>query len=110
VRRGSWLLTLYANSLSIAFVLLFAISFALHAVGGTAAYNLSQAEQSGEPLSIVAYLATSQVWFESFQNWQSEFLSLVAMVILSVFLRQRGSPEFETRGRASQSNRIGIER
>jgi hypothetical protein len=93
VRRGGWRLKVYENSLSLAFLLLFAISFALHAVGGAAAYNDEQAEHGGEPLSIAGYLETSQFWFESFQNWQSEFLSLVAMVVLSVFLRQRGSPE-----------------
>jgi hypothetical protein len=27
------------------------------------------------------------------QNWQSEFLSLLAMVVLSIFLREKGSPE-----------------
>ena len=44
-------------------------------------------------LSALGYLATSQMWFESFQNWQSEFLSIAAVVVLSIFLRQRGSPE-----------------
>ncbi len=38
-------------------------------------------------------MMTAQFWFESFQNWQSEFLSLVAMVVFSIYLRQRGSPE-----------------
>jgi hypothetical protein len=74
-------------------LLLFAISFALHAVGGSWAYNATLAEHGRDPLSVASYLATSQFWFESFQNWQSEFFSLVAMVVLSVFLRQRGSPE-----------------
>jgi hypothetical protein len=32
-------------------------------------------------------------WFESFQNWQSEFLAIAAMVWLAVYLRQRWSPE-----------------
>ena len=39
------------------------------------------------------YLANARFWFESFQNWQSEFLSVFAIVILSVFLRQKGSPQ-----------------
>ena len=39
------------------------------------------------------YVGTSRFWFESFQNWQSEFLSVGVLVVLSVFLRQRGSPE-----------------
>jgi hypothetical protein len=93
VRRGGWVLRIYEHSLSLAFVVLFLVSFALHAVGGTWSYNIEQAEHGGDPLSILGYLSTSQFWFESFQNWQSEFLSLVGMVVLSVFLRQRGSPE-----------------
>jgi hypothetical protein len=93
VRRGGWRLKVYENSLSLALLLLFAISFALHAVGGSWAYNTIQAEHGRDPLSIVGYLSTAQFWFESLQNWQSEFFSLVAMVVLSVFLRQRGSPE-----------------
>jgi hypothetical protein len=39
------------------------------------------------------YLGTSQFWFESFQNWQSEFLAVAVIVWASVYLRQRGSPE-----------------
>jgi hypothetical protein len=27
------------------------------------------------------------------ENWQSEFLSLSVMIVLAIFLRQRGSPE-----------------
>ena len=34
-----------------------------------------------------------EFWFQSMQNWQSEFLSLLAMVVLSIWLRQRHSPE-----------------
>jgi len=39
------------------------------------------------------YVGTAQFWFESFQNWQSEFLALLSIVTLSIVLRQRGSPE-----------------
>jgi hypothetical protein len=38
-------------------------------------------------------MGTARFWFESLQNWQSEFLSVAVLVVLSVFLRQRGSPE-----------------
>jgi hypothetical protein len=93
VQRGGWVLKLYENSLSLAFLLLFFVSFALHAFGGAVAYNAGQLAHGGDAVSVTGYLATSQFWFESFQNWQSEFLSLVAMVVLSIFLRQRGSPE-----------------
>lgn len=40
-----------------------------------------------------AYLTTSRFWFESLQNWQSEFLAVAAIVVMTIFLRQRGSPE-----------------
>jgi hypothetical protein len=63
-------------------------------VSGAAAYNEEQAAH-GQPeqLSVLQYAATSRFWFESLQNWQSEFLAIGAMVVLSIFLRQRGSPE-----------------
>jgi hypothetical protein len=93
VKRGGLVLTLYEHSLSIAFVGLFLVSFALHAVGGAAAHSEEQLEHGGAPVSVGEYLATSKFWFESFQNWQSEFLALLAMVVLSIYLRQRGSPE-----------------
>ncbi len=93
VRRGGWVLRLYENSLSLAFLVLFIGSFALHALGGAAAYNQDAAAHGEPQLSTLAFVGSAQFWFESFQNWQSEFLSLVAMVILSIYLRQRGSPE-----------------
>ncbi len=93
VRRGGWVLRLYENSLSLAFLALFMASFSVHAFGGAAAYNEEAAAHGEMPVATLEYLARAQFWFESFQNWQSEFLSLVAMVVLSVYLRQRGSPE-----------------
>ncbi len=93
VRRGGWLLTLYENSLSLAFLALFLATFALHAVGSTEAHNRERIAH-GEPVaSLVEHVGSAEFWFESFQNWQSEFLSLFAIVVLSIFLRQRGSPE-----------------
>ena len=93
VRRGGWVLKLYENSLSIVFMLLFFISFALHAVGGARETSEEKVEHGGLPVTTVEYLSSSKFWFESFQNWQSEFLSLGAMAVLSIYLRQRGSPE-----------------
>jgi hypothetical protein len=94
VRRGGPVLKLYEHSLSLAFLLLFLVSISLHAAAGAGAYNAEQAAH-GEPnaVSALQYAATSRFWFESLQNWQSEFLSLAAVVLLSIFLRERGSPE-----------------
>jgi hypothetical protein len=84
---------LYANSLSLALISLFIISLVLHAVGGVAAAN-EEAVWHGEPqMSVGEYVTSSQFWFESFQNWQSEFLSVGTLLLLSIFLRQRYSPE-----------------
>jgi hypothetical protein len=93
VKRGGWTLRVYENSLSIAFLCLFLLSAAGHAIGGAAAYSKEQLAHGDPEVSVMQYLHTSRFWFESFQNWQSEFLALAAMVVLSVFLRQKGSPE-----------------
>jgi hypothetical protein len=94
VRKGGLILKLYEYSLSLAFLLLFLMSFTLHAIGGAEEYNQNQREHgSSEVVSTFEYMGTPRFWFESFQNWQSEFLAVGAMVVLSIFLRQRGSPE-----------------
>jgi hypothetical protein len=93
VRRGGWILRLYENSLGAAFGVLFVISITLHAVGGLAEFNEEQ-EAHGQPrMALSQYVGSSRFWFESFQNWQSEFLSLFAMVTGTIYLRQRGSAE-----------------
>jgi hypothetical protein len=93
VRHGGVLLKLYKHSLSLALFTLFAISLALHALGGAAEYNEDQREHGGAPVSTLGYMATSRFWFESFQNWQSEFLSVAVLVLLSVWLREHGSAQ-----------------
>jgi len=94
VRRGGLILKLYENSLSLAFFIFFLVSISLHAVSGAAVYNADQvAHGQPEHLSYLQYAGTSRFWFESLQNWQSEFLAIAAMVVFSIFLRQRGSPE-----------------
>jgi hypothetical protein len=93
VRRGGWVLRVYENSLGLAFVLLFLGSWIGHAAGGFAEYGADQATHGQPPPVFTDYLLTPRFWFESFQNWQSEFLSIALMVWLAVYLRQRGSPE-----------------
>jgi hypothetical protein len=85
---------IYRRSLSLAFVVLFVASFALHAVTGSRAYNEEQAMSGGSDHTTGwSYLTRAQFWFESLQNWQSEFLAVAAIVLLSIVLRQHGSPE-----------------
>ena len=93
VRRGGWVLRVYANSLGLAFAILFLVSIIMHATGGIAEFNEEQEAHQRPPIELTQYLESSRFWFESFQNWQSEFLSLLAMVMGTVYLRQRGSAE-----------------
>jgi len=89
VIRGGWVLTLYKNSLSLAFMLLFLGSFACHAYGTMEQIN----EEQHKSLSLFEVMLENRFWFESLQNWQSEFLSVASIVFLSIYLRQHGSPE-----------------
>jgi hypothetical protein len=93
VRKGGLVLRLYEHSLSIALLGLFIASFALHAVFGLRLFNEERAEHGQGAVELSGYLTSSQFWFESFQNWQSEFLAVLAIVVLTIFLRQRGSPQ-----------------
>ena len=94
VRKGKGLaLALYKNSLSIAFFTLFALSFTLHLIGGAHEYSQEQEAHGGGPVTPSEFLTTAEFWFQSLQNWQSEFLAVAAIVALSIFLRQQGSPE-----------------
>jgi hypothetical protein len=93
VRKGGFIHSLYSYSLGLALAFLFVLSFALHLCYSADAAN-AEALLHGQPaVSVAQHLATAQFWFESFQNWQSEFLSTAVLVVLSIFLRFRGSPE-----------------
>jgi hypothetical protein len=93
VRRGGWVLRVYESSLGLAFVTLFVLSWAGHALGGYAEFVDDQTLKRLPHPALADYLTSSRFWFESFQNWQSEFLAIAAMVWLAVYLRQRWSPE-----------------
>ena len=94
VRKSSELaLKLYENSLSLAFLVLFLVSLWFHALGGLAEHNEELRAHGEPPVSMGEFAADPEFWFQSMQNWQSEFLSLLAMVVLSIWLRQRRSPE-----------------
>jgi hypothetical protein len=93
VRRGGVWLGLYEHSLLILFAVLFLASLLLHGIGGAAAYDAEQQEHGLPGVGFPGYLGTAQFWFESFQNWQSEFMVITVAVLASVWLRQRGSSQ-----------------
>lgn len=93
VRKGGLWLKIYNNSLSIAFAFLFLISFWLHFAGSFKEYNDEQRMKGKSVVTSSEYIGEYHFWFESFQNWQSEFLAVASIVLLSIWLRQKGSPE-----------------
>ncbi len=93
VKKGGFVLAVYKHSLCYALTLLFLISFVLHWYGSLKDYNEEQALKSKPTETAVQYLSNSRFWFESFQNWESEFLSVFSIVVLSIFLREKGSPQ-----------------
>ncbi|MBT2744929.1 MULTISPECIES: DUF6766 family protein [unclassified Lysobacter] len=93
VRRGGWIARLYANSLSISLLLLFAVAFAAHGYGSWRQEVEERSIQGQAAPTLPEHLAGAEFWFESFQNWQSEFLAVLALVVLSIWLRQAHSPQ-----------------
>ncbi len=93
VRKGGLILAVYKHSLSITYFLLFLMSFFLHFYGSLLNYNDNQILMGLPVTKAKDYIEKSQFWFESFENWQSEFLSIFSMVVLTIFLRQKGSPQ-----------------
>ena len=93
VHRGGLALRLYSHSLSIVLIALFMVSFWLHLAGSTRRMN-EEAARHQQPLqTLPETLMNAEFWYESFQNWQSEFLSIGVLIVLGIFLRERGSPE-----------------
>ncbi|WP_264537315.1 DUF6766 family protein [Flavobacterium sp. N1736] len=93
VKKGGFWLLLYQNSLTISLMLLFVVSFFLHLYGSFKDENLFNTLSGKPKVDILEYLGASKFWFESFQNWQSEFVSVFAIVVLSIYLRQKGSSQ-----------------
>ena len=93
VRMGGAWARLYSHSLGMALLALFLLSFALHAFH-SARSAAEDAHMHGETApSLLSHLMSAQFWFESFQNWQSEFLSTAVLIVLAIWLREKGSPE-----------------
>jgi hypothetical protein len=93
VKKGGFILAIYEHSLCYALSLLFLLSFYAHFISSMKEYNHEQMLKHMPTETASQYIVNSKFWFESFQNWQSEFLSVLAIVVLSIFLRQKGSPQ-----------------
>lgn len=93
VRKGGFILAVYSNSLSLAFLILFLLSWGFHLFGSFKDFNVEQVISHKQEVTLAQFLLEPRFWFETFQNWQSEFLSVFSIVFLTIYLRQKGSPE-----------------
>ena len=99
-RAGGARLAIYSRSLGLAMCTIFVLSWLAQSIAGTAAYNAERLGQYQDPVSWAGYVTSADFWSRSLQNWQSEFLAVASMVALSIYLRQRGSPESKPVGTA----------
>jgi hypothetical protein len=90
---GGWRTALYARSLGTVMGVIFLGSWLAQSVAGRASYNAEQLGNFEDPVSWFGYVTSADFWNRTLQNWQSEFLAVASMVVLSIYLRQRGSPE-----------------
>jgi hypothetical protein len=79
--------------LSLALAGLFIASFVTHAYGSHKLINEEHLRHHLPPIGFWDIFKESEFWFESFQNWQSEFFSMATLVVLTIFLRQKGSAQ-----------------
>ncbi|MCW3020888.1 MAG: hypothetical protein JWR30_210 [Conexibacter sp.] len=99
-RAGGWRTRIYSNSLLLVMMSIWVASWLAQSLTGRVNYNANQLDHQAAPISWLSYITTADFWNRTLQNWQSEFLAVGSMVILSVYLRQRGSPESKPVGAA----------
>jgi hypothetical protein len=96
----------FSWSLSLVMGSIFVGSWAVQSVAGWAGYNEEQLQRLQDPVRWSQYLLGSEFWSRTLQNWQSEFLAVGSMAVLSIYLRQRGSPESKPVGAAHTSTGV----
>ena len=105
-RVGGWRTALYSRSLGLVMGVIFLGSWSAQLVAGRSAYNAEQLQDLQDPLSWTGYLTAPDFWNRTLQNWQSEFLAVGSMVVLSIYLRERGSPESKPVGSSHEATGV----
>jgi hypothetical protein len=105
-RAGGWRTRIYSGSLAMVMGAIFLASWLVQSVAGWAAFNEERLQQLQDPIAWVSYLRNADFWSRTLQNWQSEFLAVGSMVVLSVYLRQRGSSQSKPVGEPHDSTGI----
>jgi hypothetical protein len=103
---GGWRRAIYSNSLGLVMAAIFLASWGVQSIAGWAAYNRERLMDLRDPISWSSYVLHSDFWSRTLQNWQSEFLAVGSMAVLSIYLRQRGSPESKPVGEPHTSTGV----
>ena len=106
-RPGGWRTAVFSRSLGLVMGAIFLACWVVQSIAGWAAYNVEQLGQRQDPVGWVDYLCEAEFWNRTFQNWQSEFLAVASMVVLAIYLRERGSPESKPVG--ASHDETGVE-
>ena len=99
-RAGGFRTAVFSQSLVLVMGGLFVLSWLAQSIAGQANYNSDQLADHESPVSWLGYLGSADFWNRTLQNWQSEFLAIGSMAVLSIYLRHRGSPESKPVGAA----------
>ena len=100
--RGARLFLL-SNSLVGVMALIWVGTWFAQLVTGRVVHNAEQLSHHEAPLSLWEYAGTSEFWNRTLQNWQSEFLAVASILVFSIYLRQRGSPQSKPVGEPHRS-------
>ena len=92
-RAGGLPRRLYENSLLLTMTSIFLATWLGQSLNNWRMFNEEQREHSEPTVSWGRYLVDPDFWEKTLQNWQSEFLAVGVMVVFTIYLRQRGSPE-----------------
>ena len=92
-KAGGWKTRLYENSLLITMSAIFFATWFAQSLNNWRVFNDEREEHSEATVSWGRYLLDPDFWEKTLQNWQSEFLAVGVMVVFTIYLRQRGSPE-----------------
>ena len=90
---GGLKLRLYQNSLLLAMIPLFFLSWLAMALTEHNVYNQQQQFFKQPAVSFQTFVGTSYFWNQTLQNWQSEFPAIGVFAVARIYLRQRGSTE-----------------
>jgi hypothetical protein len=105
-RIGGLRTRIYQNSLVLVMTAIFIASWSVQAIAGRVAYNAEQLDHQQAAVTLLQYIGSSDFWNRTLQNWQSEFLAVGSMAVLSIYLRQRGSPESKPVGAAHDATGV----